>query len=372
MSPRPETARESTNQPTSVPSEFSDQLRKTSLLSILMIVGIHSSNIPYLNPGETDVSIVVLWIQTWLSDWLFRIGTPTFMAISGFMFFWSFSMSLKSYRYKVAKRLKNLAAPFLLWSSLGIGLFLILQMLPVTQVFFSKPYLYEMNWWDLLRILIMDPIPYQLWFLRDLIIMSLLSPLVYLVLGSRFSLLMLGTGFAIWFFNLPELGLNNKTTFFYILGAWCAIQKKQNRFNAFKTWLQGRSGLLVTLSLWLVLTVMGSIIRVREDLVIEPVYKLQILCGMNVLWYGYSYWARFLNFAWVDHVKTLTFFIYASHEPLTRIVSKALLNLTPENSLAALLVYFLTMGLVVGVCSLSGIFLKKRLPAVYGPLSGWR
>lgn len=372
MSPRPETAIASTNQPTSVPGAFSDQLRKTSLLSILMIVGIHSFNLVYLNPDKTDVSVFVVWIQTWLSDWLFRIGTPTFMTISGFMFFWSFSMSLKSYQYKVGKRLKNLAAPFLIWSSLGMGLFLTLQMLPLTQDFFSKPYLHEMTWRDLLHILIMDPIPYQLWFLRDLIIMSLLSPLVYLVLGSRVSLLMLGAGFAIWFFNLWELGLNNKTTFFYILGAWCAIQQKRGQIHFFKNWLQSRSGLLITLSLWLALTVAGSIIQVREDRVIETVYKLQILCGMNVLWYGYSYWAHYLNFVWVDHAKTLTFFIYASHEPLTRIVCKALLNLTQENSLAVLLVYFLTIGLVVVVCSVTGVFLKKRLPVVYGPLSGWR
>ena len=358
---------------TTVPKEFSDQLRKTSLLSIFMIIGIHSYNLTYLDATASPaISSWTQWIQEWISNWLFRIGTPTFMVISGYLFFWSFLPTLQSYKSKLVKRVRNLAIPFLLWSSLGMAGYSILQSFHATRSFFSQPYLYELSWKELIHVWIMDPIPYQIWFLRDLIVMCLVSPAIYMLLKSRFALLFLGAGFSIWFFNLQEIGVNNKTSSFYLLGAWLAIQRKGQAFPDFRKRFQSKHGLAWGMGLWIFLSMLGATIRIKEGSVIEPLYKIQILCGMNVLWYGYVFWSQFLNFKWVEHVKVMTFFIFACHEPLTRFVCKGFLKLFPEENGWVLLVYILTMTISFTVCSLLGIILKRRLPGIYAPLSGWR
>jgi surface polysaccharide O-acyltransferase-like enzyme len=356
-----------------VSTDLSDQLRKTSILSIAMIIGIHCSNVDFL--GEETVSALpswALWIQEWLSNWLFRIGTPTFMCISGYLFFWSFYPSLNSYKTKVGKRIRNLAIPFLTWSGLGIILFAALQSLPQTRSFFSAPYLSEMSWFELLGVWILDPLPYQLWFVRDLIVMCLLSPLLYHGLKSQLPPLLLLGGLVLWFFNLPELGVNNKTSFFYLLGAWFGIQKNNPGTPNFRRALESYTGILIAALAWLVLSVIGSAIRLKGGMVVEPIYKLQILCGMSAMWFSFRYWRRWLRFEWLNQVKTLTFFIYACHEPYTRIVCKGLLKVAPNSGVGVTFVYFATMIIIFAGCSVIGIFLKHRAPSVYALLSGWR
>ena len=70
--------------------------------------------------------------------------------------------------------------PFVLWSLLGSLLYLVLQSLPWAEGFFKNPSrrFVDKSIGEIALSLMFDPVPYQLWFLRDLWVMVLLSPLL--------------------------------------------------------------------------------------------------------------------------------------------------------------------------------------------------
>lgn len=167
-----------------------------------------------------------------LSDEISSIAVPLFFFISGFLFFYkTSSFTLEDYFRKLKKRIKSLFIPYIFWNL--VGLFLVF----LAQIFLSsflsgrnKPLVdYSIiDWlnvfWDYGNGV---PICSQFWFVRDLIIVVILSPIIYnfIKYTKIYGIVILGIlwTFRLWF---DIVSFSIVSFFFFSLGAWFSINRK--------------------------------------------------------------------------------------------------------------------------------------------------
>lgn len=130
---------------------------------------------------------------------LTHIAVPTFYLISGFLFFNNFNKwSWSTYKRKIKSRIKTLFIPYILWNLLPF-LLLLLYMLShvirkgiptdgIVQLIKENSWhiFYDCNEWGTTRVnwlgehlRMTGPYDLPLWFLRDLIVVTLLTPIIY-------------------------------------------------------------------------------------------------------------------------------------------------------------------------------------------------
>jgi surface polysaccharide O-acyltransferase-like enzyme len=209
---------------------LSKKIRVLSLLAIVMVVFVHAYNLTdrYLLPFTvvSDPLSFTSFTEYFVSNGLTRFAVPLFFAISGYLFFQRFEWTWQSYGGKLSKRLRTLLLPYLLWS--GIGLF------TIWAIQFTDAGKMAVDTWDvwtggvsfsqILYRWLWSPVPFQLWFVRDLLYYSLLSGILYLFLAYlRFwPLLLVGL---LWFFHANFVFIEAEGVLFFMCGAYLAIHK---------------------------------------------------------------------------------------------------------------------------------------------------
>jgi surface polysaccharide O-acyltransferase-like enzyme len=168
-----------------------------------------------------------------LSDGICRLAVPTFFIISGYLFFINVTdFTWEQYKYKIKRRFRSLVIPYFLWNLIAIILSVAALALHPSVSFVSFNSIPELisNGWHLFYDAHAGiyPIDFPLWFVRDLIVVSLLSPLIYWYvkkLGIFGLILILVAGATKMWISLPGFSI---TAFFYFpVGAYFAI----NRYN---------------------------------------------------------------------------------------------------------------------------------------------
>ena len=134
------------------------------------------------------------FLKLLVSQTLVKVAVPVFFIISGYLFFVNVKeWNVHVYHEKMMRRVKTLLLPYLVWNLL----------MAIKLKTFS---------WSLF----VDPADMPLWFLRDLMVVSLLTPIMLIVLLPVYL-----TG--IW---AIQPGLNPLGLCFFTLGAFLGIRKK--------------------------------------------------------------------------------------------------------------------------------------------------
>src|SRR5882762_465882 len=213
---------------------LSYKLKALSLVAIILVVFIHSYNVEIKFTTGTltgGTSHSVLFVENFLSKGIARIAVPLFYLISGFLFYitWNFSFTGIVDKYK--KRIKSLVIPYLFWSLFGVLLFLCLQTIPWSKNFFTKELIKDYSFSQLLETILVDPIPYQLWFIRDLIMLVVFSPLIGFLTKSTRGIWILFL-VVLWFAAPKTFELfSNESLLFFTIGCYLAFEKSQPLLN---------------------------------------------------------------------------------------------------------------------------------------------
>ena len=139
-----------------------------------------------------------------VSQTLVKMAMPTFFVMSGYLFFVNVEkFNLDTYKHKIGRRIKTLLIPYIAWNLL--------------MAIKLKTFNLSIFW---------TPANMPLWFLRDLIIVSLLTPIIYIGVKKLnywlFVLLLPIYLTGIW---AIQPGLNPYAICFFTLGAYLSIQK---------------------------------------------------------------------------------------------------------------------------------------------------
>ena len=118
------------------------------------------------------------FLKLLVSQTLVKVAVPVFFIMSGYLFFsnvkeWNFTI----YRQKMLRRVKTLLIPYLIWN-----LLMVLKLRTFSWSFLWN-YILEagrqIDWYGAEHYLV-APANMPLWFLRDLIVVSLLTPIIYI------------------------------------------------------------------------------------------------------------------------------------------------------------------------------------------------
>lgn len=354
---------------------LSDKLRVISLLCIILIILLHSYNFDLFGSiavRDTFFSSVVL-IQNFFYQGVTRIAVPLLFCISGYLFFLKMDGTNTAFLEKFRKRLKSVFIPYLAWSMCGLLLYAVLQALPQYKPFFKNQLIINYTTMDFLRALFINPIPYQLWFLQDLLLLIIASPVIYIVIRNTGLLTIIGL-LIVWAILYPfKIWLiRSESVFFFCSGAYLAIFKsnllviprRQHFYRVFiLLWSVILSATIVLISL-----------KPNTDILLLMLYKLNILTGMVAVWISYDQLLKTKDCPprYILTLSSFSFFLYAIHEPFLSIVKKSLFHITGVTAHSALLNFFLAplLTLVFGI--VSGYSLKKVTPGIYYFLTGGR
>lgn len=304
------------------------------------------------------------------SDLIARIAVPLFFLISGFLFFYrSEIFSLSVYRHKLKSRGRSILVPYLFWNLVVILLYFLVQTFIPGLTSGANKLIRDYSLSDWLSafwsILGTDPICYQFWFLRDLIIMILFSPLIYILVKyfRWFSVFLLGVlWYFNWWFSLPGFSI---TAFFFFSAGAC-----------FSVW---NCNFVVLPKPYLLLSaVFYSLLAVtcmffREQPWINYIHSLSILTGIILAVSLSAHYIEREKWAVNTFLVGGTFFIYAFHGmPLAFISKFTIKHLPISNDVTFLSIYFLSAVFII-LLSL-GIYylLKKWFPRFLSMVTGGR
>lgn len=188
---------------------------------IFLIIMLHCYSVQRLE-GDYAIYFKVLYP---FSLWLGETGVPGFFFISGYLFF----LSRKTYPQKIKSRINTLIIPYLLWNCLYLLLYLVLYAFG-HPLDINRRNLADYYFTDYLR-LFWDrgdfdhgnfvPLLCPMWYIRNLFILSLLSPLLYNLIKYIRELFLLVT--IIWWLFTNHNAFIPQTVFFFSLGAYFSI-----------------------------------------------------------------------------------------------------------------------------------------------------
>ena len=290
---------------------------------ILLIVYLHSygtsmdnSDLPLLQSGIYEI------VRTLVSRIITHSAVPTFFFISGFLMFYRVEdYSFQLYRTKMRNRFFSLLIPYIIWNLIALGIWFVHQIdmgLAVDEVvshymekgFFSCFWIFGVVGDDNVDILgnishLTVPANLPLWFLRDLIVVSIFSPLVYLAIrwGKVWLLSLLAVLFLSGVFqNFP--GMSSCCAFFYSSGAWFSITKR-NFATFFHRFFQP--------ALWLYALLLGIMIWRYGTETASMLFPLLRLIGVFVF-LGFAEWGvRHTSSSLPPVFAEGSFFVFAVH-----------------------------------------------------------
>lgn len=352
---------------------LSEKLKVFSFFLIVLVVYIHSYNV-VVNIGLESKLIEVgynSYLQYFISYGVARVAVPIFFVISGFLFFVkNRKFSVEHYISKIKKRAQTLLIPYLIWSIFGLVLYFVLQTIPLSKPFFTRQLIADYNLTELLDRVFLNPIPYQFWFIRDLIVIVVLSPIIYYGLKSTYCIF-LGVLFLGWIFETDFVIVSNESVFFFTLGSYVAIFDKSRHITYLEYLFTSFTILWVFI---LGIKTYFFFLDLEFDLLIKLLHKSSILVGIISLWAMYDkvYGRINLNKSLLQDVFKYTFFIFAFHEPILTIYKKLFYFLMGETELSSFLIYIFAPLITILTSIISAFILINISVGFYKLITGGR
>ena len=336
---------------------------------IVMVLFVHS---PGAYPSPTvewsmDGNNIYHFVTAMLSGHVCAIATRWFFLLSGYLFFrylkepdFCFQWVIEKWK----KRFWSLLIPFLIWNS-----FAVLAVVLKNGLFSALSLGRDASEWELisqgpLYWFFTGPADFPLWFLRDLIIMTLVAPVLHLFFKKyrwlSLSLLIIAL-FSMWSPKYPTM----QAFFYYGIGIWLGIHGIDllsigKRFKA-----------PAAIAALILLPITTS--QIGRPL--HPwLFRLFIPCGMIAFMnLCDSMIANERRCQRLCNLSASVFFIYAVHEIYILGWTKGLLSRLLGNGSTGLWIsYFLVPIVVLGVCLGLYTLLNRVMPRTLAFVCGGR
>ncbi|NRR31594.1 acyltransferase [Oxalobacteraceae bacterium] len=353
--------------------EQSQRLSSIRFPLIVAVVFIHAYGSDVSVSGTTlglaSTNALTGFIRDLISQGLARSAVPLFFLMSGYLFFLGFQASTKHYLDKFSSRVQTLLIPFLIWNIATLLLNAAVQSLPATQAFVSgnNARIADFGLYEYANAIFgidRPPIAYQFWFIRDLMVVVLLSPLIYFCV-SRMAAVFLAILALLWVAKIWPLYIPSAPALlFFSVGAALACHRQSLfRFDAYAKPL---------------IAVYLCVLPVHVMLLGSPasthVEKLTIVLGA-IAFLSLSKWVvrrEALRHA-LQGLASASFFVFAAHEPLLTIFRKIAYKIVQPSSSAAVLTLYLLIPITLIILLVAVYRLgAKYLPGLTRVVSGGR
>lgn len=316
------------------------------------------------------ISLPVYSRVTRFFSWQFgELGVPAFFAISGYLFFYGYRQTKECYVSKLIRRLHSLLAPYVFWNIFFLLVFYGFEYCTTVRELFNegRDLVQNYQWQDYLRALWAEerterPFLTQLWFVRNLLVMVLFSPIIYFLIKHLKYYLIFALGL-IWYFG-AQWYCEVNTLFFFFWGA---------SFSIFDS------------------SLVKSINSFRKPLVITFVFlSLADLIFMNHpvnLWFhraelmlGTPFYLTLISWLVeqniirdVKFLSASSFFVFLVHDPMLRFIRKFSLRFMDHSSeTQMILAYFGAIILDLAIVYAVYCLMLRYTPRLLSWVSGGR
>lgn len=239
--------------------------------------------------------------------------------------------------------------PYIIWNFITILVYYFIVNHPFSFASFCSSF-WEYNHYDLSR---STPINGPLWFLRDLILVSIISPIIYWII-KKCNVIPIVILLVIWIFSSDYYSKFFSLSFFS-LGAYFSIKKDDLffRIGKYKEFLLGTFLLLVV--------VLNFLFMSNIQILYLP--KIYILIGLFTTFYLTSEILTNTNVKINSFWASSSFFLYLAHnliEGKIRMLIKGIIGV--DSSFQVLGVYFIPVILTILILLSLYYILKRYLP----------
>lgn len=366
-------------------AEKQDRINFLRLLLIIGLVFLHygtfpgSQNSPYA--GSIDFSTSATPVAEFVNRYfifLFYSAVPLLGAISGYLFFKDVAASPSFFLKRIRSRTMSILLPMISWSAIVLILFMAIR-----SVSPDSPHLamidYDLDTFgfsQLLNALVgvtRRPINFQFWFLHDLYLTVLVSPILYLLLRKLPFLGLAAIG-AIWLADVDiAIFFRNDVLFFFYLGGLVRLCGWNLDFLSPKASVLAMGVYLVLVGLR---TAAPSFIQentLLSEFVTGPGTRSLRLLGVVAFWGCAPFLMRTYMGRQITAWGALAFFLHSIHWPLNQFIKAGLAGVLPaEGDIGFLVNYLATVILTLVAAFLIAWALNAIAPSLFSHLSGGR
>lgn len=350
-------------------STLSKAITLMQIPAVILIVLLHSYTTARGAVSETD-NTAYFYLSYLLSMDLGNMGVPLYFTISGILFFNHFT-DRDSYKTKIKSRIRTLVIPYICWNIANIILLFLLQNIDFTKSYFSgsNKLIADYSISDFLKAFwdtgTGTPILSPYWYIRNLIILQLLSPTIYILTKKIKIVYLLAVG-VIWV-TTPTLTFTYTSIFYFSLGAYVSIHNidltglTKKYFNHIITIFL----LLLCVEVYLHFTVTSPVL----------IYLQKTLFIIGVIsFFAIAIKAVEHNISIPSSLGMASFFIYTTHYPIMqgiRRISLKFVNKSPSE-IGNVCAYLGSAILTFLICLILYKCFKKFAPKVLAFTTGAR
>lgn len=334
------------------------------LLSVLVFL-LHLSSFAQYPETDSLIGVINEGVAFFFKRSITFMAVPLFFILSGATFFRDYDNS--KYLKKIKSRVKTLLVPYLIWNTLWM-LFAIICSYSFISSFFIGRAKFEFSIINILKGIFFYQYNGPFWFIFDLMIFVLASPLIELVVRNQYigiiSVLLLSV-LQVFGIGLPtSIFFNSSAIIYYLIGA--IIGKHYFHLFSQKSSPTMQKASLIFL---LAVIVLKNIIRNRAypaQLFVQPI--VFALCGL-CLWNVFDMFVERLQ---ERPLYSRSFAVYALHHDVGAVITKLIAIVLPNTSYLAFPNYIASVILTLTVINLFCVVLERYLPSVYTVLMGMR
>ena len=333
-----------------IEKEISNKFKVLSVLAILLVVIIHSNNvIPIENDNYTFATFNYNF-QNLLTQGIARIAVPIFFIISGYYFFERINKN--DFKTLAKKKIFTLVIPYIFWNFVVLSLYFFIDYsyLPKTNITNNITLL------QYIKMITIQPINGPLWFIRDLLFLMILGPIINFVLKGKYIKEFMFILFFLWILNLGEgTGQKAEPLFFFSLGGFIAFSNKKYLFIGNNT-----LKFLIFILYFILLGIHTKYLNYYNYFEFVLLHKLIILLGIFTFWF-------LIDFLKTGKEKILllskySFLIYVIHYALVYIIKEIMINLLGKYEYVNFISFIITTPIIILISILFFYILKKYSP----------
>ena len=330
---------------------------------IFLVIMLHAYSVVQIPGNHATYFKAVYPFALWLGE----TGVPGFFFISGFLFF----LSHKTYFEKIKARCHSLLVPYILWNALLLAAYVAAFALGHPQDINGKN-IADFAWTDYLR-LFWDrgsydngnfvPLLCPFWYIRNLLILSLISPMIYIMnryLRERYLLAVI-----IWWIQTPHNAFIPQSILFFSLGAFFSIQDK----NPLSLFIQHKT---LFISLCLLLAGADIITHTAFPTAINlQIHRFALIANIPALFLlAHHFTAEGKLSPVASYLSNSAFIIFSIHYPIVVVLRKGCIQLFSSSSdFIQIILYFIC---IIITTLLSLLFYQVLPTKIKNILSGNR
>lgn len=341
---------------------YKNKITVVNGIMCVLIVLLHCQNIYKYSDTVREIVLLESFISVSLGD----LAVPTFFFMSSLLFFQNYDLNKIWIKYK--SRIFSLLVPYLLWNLLYFVFFFLLINNPLSNTFMDTKEI-TVNAEVLINSIFFHQYNGAYWFMYQLILFVLISPVVYVIIKNPYGILAVPVLIVLryWTSRIPGIpnGIEIQSLIYWLLGAYFVIHKRDQIYHR-----SSKRRIYLALSLSTVFLLVRFYLEFVNQQTETGRYIMELLLLPNVitLWFALD----IIKFNKVYDWMKMSFFIYSIHPLILDTIKKAIYTLLPVNNIMALGNYL--------ICGIGSILISVEIaktmirftPKLYNVLCGGR